>query len=206
LSHLTPRYAIDKLLQYHYERLNRDAPWLTPQAISILSTALRKTDRGLEYGCGRSTLWFAKRTAWLISIENNLPWYERITAAIQSDKLGNVSLKYLPIDEKLKDDPYRTEYIAGEPNLLPESLDYALVDGYYRDQCALRVVDLIKMGGLLILDNANWFIPHTTKSPMSASTVASPAWGEFLLRVTKWRLIWTTNGVFDTAIWLKAGE
>jgi hypothetical protein len=31
---------------------------------SAVFYALRKTDHGLEYGRGRSTLWFAKRTEW----------------------------------------------------------------------------------------------------------------------------------------------
>ena len=204
MSHLTPRYAIDKLLRYHYERVYPDAPWLTADAISILSSVLRVSDRGLEYGSGRSTLWLAKRTGSLTSLEHSRQWYERVNAGVLRERVCNVNLKHVPADARRSDDPYRADYVDGDPELQPESLDYALVDGIYRDACALRVTNLIKTGGLLIVDNANWFIPHSTRSPTSARTVASPGWSEFLFRVANWRLIWTTNGVTDTAMWFKA--
>src|SRR5215469_10117309 len=111
LSHLTPRYAIDKLRRHQYEHSHPDAPWLAADAITILSTVLRKSDRGLEYGCGRSTLWFAKRTASLISLENSWEWYQRTCAALRSEKLDNVRLKYIPADPQHENDSYRADYV-----------------------------------------------------------------------------------------------
>ncbi len=39
-----------------YERRHPAAPWLTPEAIRPLSTMLA-SNRGLEFGSGRSTIW-----------------------------------------------------------------------------------------------------------------------------------------------------
>ena len=67
VRHITPRYVVDRCARWLYEHRYTDAPWLTPQAVAILSTALRRTDNGLEYGSGR-TLWFAKRTNSLLEV------------------------------------------------------------------------------------------------------------------------------------------
>ncbi len=49
--------------------------------------------------------------------------------------------------------------------IAPQSLDYALVDGSYRDECVMRALEVLRPGGMLILDNANWYIPHPTVFP-----------------------------------------
>ena len=49
---------------------------LDAQAISILASVLRPSDNGLEYGSGRSTVWFARRTTSLISVETSRLWFD----------------------------------------------------------------------------------------------------------------------------------
>jgi len=48
-----------------------------------------------------------------------------------------------------------------------ESLDFVLVNGLYRDECAIRSLRKIRIRGLLIMDNINWYIPSTLKIPSS---------------------------------------
>jgi hypothetical protein len=60
-SHRTPRYVYHRTRQLFYERAHPADPWLTPAAIGLLSTLLRPADTGVEFGSGRSTLWFAAR-------------------------------------------------------------------------------------------------------------------------------------------------
>lgn len=203
VCHLTPRYVFDRSHVWIYQRQYPDAPWLTDKAISILISVLRPSDNGLEYGSGRSTVWFARRTNSLISVEASYLWYERVSEMISRQALGNVVYNYIPADPQAPEDPHRTLYVEVDNGFAPGSLDYVLIDGLYRDECALRAVDLLKPGGILILDNANWFIPHTTRSPSSATAPAGPLWSEFLSRVASWRLIWTSNGVWDTTLWIK---
>ena len=53
------------------------------------------------------------------------------------------------------------------------SIDYALVDGAHRDLCASSVVRKIKSGGLIIVDNVNWFIPNDTTLDLPPETSLS---------------------------------
>jgi hypothetical protein len=69
--HWTPRYIIDKLKWSAYARQTPDLPWLTPQANQILSTVLHPTDAGIEWGSGRSTVWFSKKLRNLTSVEHH---------------------------------------------------------------------------------------------------------------------------------------
>ncbi|HSF31082.1 MAG TPA: hypothetical protein VLK82_11525 [Candidatus Tectomicrobia bacterium] len=203
VGHLTPRYVFDRSRVWVYQRRHPEAPWLTPKAIAILTSMLRPAHDGLEYGSGRSTVWFAQRTNSLISVEASCIWYDRVREMISRQALGNVVYKYIPANPQFADDPHRASYIELDNAIAPGSRDYALIDGFYRDACALRAIDLLKPGAMLIVDNANWFIPHPTRSPFSVTVPASRQWSEFLSCTARWRLIWTSNGVWDTAIWFK---
>ena len=62
----------------------------------------------------------------------------------------------------------------------------------------------------MVVDNINWFLPNdATKSPDSRRTCqgcASETWKKFADEVSKFRRIWTTNGVSDTGIWIKVED
>lgn len=204
-SHLTPRYFLDLARVLIFEHRDPEAPWLTREAVTILSTALRPSDRGLEYGSGRSTVWFARRTAGLVSVETDHRWYSHVQSRLAAAGLREkVDYRLIPADEGLADDPSRGAYLAVGENLPPASLDYVLVDAMYRDECAVRAVRLLKPGGLLIVDNVNWYIPSRSRSPLSARRVTSSTWAELLHLVRTWRVIWTSSGVTDTALWIRA--
>ena len=205
VAHISPRYLINRLRVFLYQRGHPEAPWLTADAISILSGLLRSTDDGLEYGSGRSTLWFAQRTRSLVSVEDSPEWHARMGRLIQERRIKNVAYKFVQTARDSASDPGREAYVLADGAIAPASLDYVLVDGTYRDQCAMRAIEVLKPGGILIIDNANWFIPHPTYSPTSASA-ARGTWRQFISCVEKWRMIWTSNGVYDTAIWFKPYE
>ena len=76
----------------------------------------------------------------------------------------------------------------------------------YRSACANAVLSKIRPGGVLVVDNVNWFLPSTTVAPGSRSLdegAASELWREFEIAVSGWRRIWTSSGVTDTAFFLK---
>ena len=76
----------------------------------------------------------------------------------------------------------------------------------YRDVCANMVLDKIRPGGILVIDNINWYLPSDSISPNSRAKTKTPAseeWTHFVDYVENWRLIWTSNGFWDTAIWFK---
>ena len=90
------------------------------------------------------------------------------------------------------------------------TLHFCLVDGVteLREQCALAGLRELRIGGLAIIDNANWFLPREPRSRAPNSRglsdgYASAAWQEFDRQVDDWPCTWTTKGVTDTAIWTK---
>jgi predicted O-methyltransferase YrrM len=204
-SHRTPRYVFHRTRQLLYECAHPDAPWLTPAAIGLLSTLLRPGDQGAEFGSGRSTLWFATRTAALTSVEHDSRWHETVTAKLAERGLGNVDYILAPEDQPVErggDSAYARTALSFDD----ASLDFALVDGHYRDYSAKFVMPKIKPGGLLIIDNVNWYLPCQSKAPNSRTPGLGPAtdvWADVWRQLAGWRTIWTSSGVWDTAIFIR---
>ena len=198
LSHLNPTYIFNRLRVMLDERRAPGNPWLTAQAVRILDELLRSTDVGVEFGSGRSTKWFANRLQALTSIESDVSWYGRVNLDLEaSHLLGKVDYR---LCEDLDD------YAAQTKTFKDESIDFCLVDGEARDRCAMGMVSKIRPGGILVVDNANWYLPNdTTLSPDSlrGSETGSKVWSEFLKATADWRCIRTSNGVTDTTIWLR---
>ncbi len=204
-KHWTPRYIKDRLGVIVYEMKNPNNPWLTKTAIEVLDGLLKKTDVGLEFGSGRSTLWFAKRVKHLTSIEHNKSWYEKVRLMIVENKLRSIVDQRLFECEEIEKGQ-NSEYVKFIDSLRDKSVDFALVDGIYRDYCALKVIDKLHPGGILIIDNVNWFLPCDSLAPNSRTTDQGPSgkvWNRVYQSVNKWRKIWTTSGVTDTAIFFK---
>jgi hypothetical protein len=62
----------------------------------------------------------------------------------------------------------------------------------------------LKSGGILIIDNINWYWPQEQKSYFPNSRrmsdgFASPVWQQCAKLVKDWRYVWTSNGITDTA-------
>lgn len=204
-SHRTPRYVYHRTRQLMYERAHPDDPWLTPAAIHLLSRLLRPVDRGAEFGSGRSTLWFAARVAALTSVEHDQWWHDTVTARIAERGLRNVSCILAREDQPVErggDSAYARTALT-----FPDaSLDFALVDGHYRDYSTKFIMPKIKPGGMLIIDNVNWYLPCRSKSPNSRTAELGPAagvWAEVWRELAEWRTIWTSSNVWDTAIFIK---
>ena len=83
-----------------------------------------------------------------------------------------------------------------------------MVDGDFRGECALAALPKLKLGGVIIIDNVERYLPHEKPScsPNSRSLndgCESDSWSCFKDLVDGWRSIWTSNGVCDTALWIK---
>jgi predicted O-methyltransferase YrrM len=204
-SHWTPRYIYNRTRQILFERAHPDAPWLTPTAIELLTSLLRPTDRGAEFGSGRSTLWFAERIAELTSVEHDEQWHTAVTALLKQRSLDNVEYILAPEDQPAERGA-DSAYAGAALSFADASLDFALVDGHYRDYSAKFIMSKIRPGGMLIIDNVNWYLPCQSKAPSSRTVALGPAnetWTEVWRELGTWRTIWTSSGVWDTAIFIK---
>ena len=167
--------------------------------VEILEGWLKPGDRGFEWGSGRSTVWLAERISSLVSVEHDPSWYGRVSTQLKMKGLENVEY-HLCVDAQ----NYST--LAGK--FCSESFDFCFVDGETRDDCALNAIPLVKPGGFVIVDNCNWYLPPPkhSRSPFSRKPEQGPyteKWAAYLDSVKEWREIWTTNGVTDTALWVK---
>lgn len=206
---LRPAYFFRRLGQLRFERSQPDAPWLAKSAVLLLDSYLKPTDVGFEWGSGRSTIWFARRVGKLISVEDNQQWHTLVKKELAGVEIkAKLDYRFIPCEHKEVDEPSAHPYADASRDVGDASLDFALVDGNIRATCMKAVTAKLKPGGLLILDNANRFIPnndsgrHTTiHEPRSKPR--SPVWAGILEHLKNWRWINTTDGIWDTRFWIK---
>ena len=113
-------------------------PWYTYPMIEYLESLDLSDLTIFEYGCGNSSLWWAKHAKKVVSVEDNREWYNKISSTLP----GNASVI-------LAED--RAAYV----NTIDSSFDLIIVDGSVRYQCCLKAVDHLSPGGAIILDNAD---------------------------------------------------
>ena len=208
IRHWTIRYLFNRLNEKNYRRHHPDNPWLAPEANRFLETYLKSSDKGLEFGSGRSTIWFTQHIKHLTSVEHNFEWYSHIAESLKKTNINNVTYHYFP---KSKDDPSGTDsaYVKVVTTIPETSLNFVLVDGIYRAQCVLQSIPLLLPGGILIIDNVNKSLPSDSFAPNSRTKTQGPInseWEKVLEKIGSWRFYWTGNGVSDTAIYFKPLE
>ena len=196
--HWTFRYVKNRVIQILHEKTHPNEPWLTRQSVHILADLLQDTDTGLEFGSGRSTIWFAQRTSRVISIEHDFKWYQSVGQKIQDLNLES------KIDYRYCDNI--ADYVGQIDSLEDNSIDYCLIDGKARDECTLKVLPKLKHEGILIIDNINLYLPNASRSPNSIrrfDNTNDSDWASVQVQIDSWEMVWTTNGVSDTALWIK---
>lgn len=199
----TPRYVYNRINYYFFEKNNKDKPWITQDAIKIVQTLLKKEFIGIEFGSGRSTVWYAKQIQHLTSIEDHKGWYEEIRSQFKEANVSNVDYLFKSSEGSTI---AQTDYCLAIDNFKDNSLDFIVIDGKHRDILANKSIHKLKTGGILLLDDANRYLSHQTKSPYSIKMnhqKITPTWKSFQQAIKNWEMIWTSNGVSDTAIFIK---
>lgn len=200
----TPQYLADRARFSLRERMHPDWPWLTTGAVRFLELWLTPNDIVFEWGSGRSTSWLARRVRSITAVEHDPIWFQIVQDEAAKKGISNIDLRFCPQPEA---DDGDSGYVAAI-NSLNGEFDLVLVDGLKRDRCAEAGVGKLRSGGLMIVDDVNGYValPHASRCPTVRSQqdgAASAAWSRFANIVGGWRLIWTTSGLKDTAIWLK---
>ena len=203
-GYLSPRCLYGLLRRRLWRSTNPGLPWLTRQAVEILDGRLKPSDVGLEWGSGRSTLWFAQRVAHLTSIEHNDRWYKRVKQALCDKGVDNVELLYAPLEAE---EEGRPEYVRAVAEQKKATLDFVLIDGRLRDQCAEVALQLLKPGGMLLIDDAARYIQHPFCCPQSVEAQNGPpsiVWAKIAseLKAMEAEVIWTSDGVTATVFYI----
>lgn len=201
----TPRYIFNRLMLAYNQKQAPDAPWWPKSAITQMENLLRPSDTCLEYGSGGSTVWLSARTARVHSVEHDRVWFERVQTMLAERGADPDAVQLL--DANSGQEPEVTPYVRAADRFADGELDVCIVDGPppQRLECALAAIPKLAAGGLLLVDDIHWFLDHPTFAPHSrrGKGPISEGWRQFEALVADWRCVWTTDGVTDTAIWIK---
>jgi hypothetical protein len=163
---------------YVYYQRNTDVfqnamPWVTFSAIEFLENYLKKDMKVFEFGGGGSTLFFARKTKELVTVEHDPEWFSALTDQMKS-RTNVIWKSYLVVPEpsaagKL-DASNPTHYssdgvqysnktfraYASVIDQFPDDyFDLVVVDGRSRPSCIMHSLKKVKPGGLLLIDNAD---------------------------------------------------
>lgn len=147
--------AADKILNrgYGYQKTfalkqcidknNQPIPWYTYPALDYLRQLDMRDKVVFEFGSGNSTLFWASVAHKVIAVESDNAWY------------GLIKLK-LPSNCELIFESDLTKYVNAIE--IPScKFDIIIVDGEERFLAAQKAPGYLKKGGLIILDNADWY-------------------------------------------------
>lgn len=118
-------------------------PWYTYPAIEYFDQLDAKGLRIFEYGSGNSSLYWAHKGAEVWSVEHDRAWFE-----IMSHKAAR--LAGLLLRETAEDYAAAIDVVSG-------LLDIIIIDGAWRNECASACLGRLAAGGLVILDNSDWY-------------------------------------------------
>lgn len=119
-------------------------PMLSFRAIKVIDEILEPGFRCAEFGSGMSTPWLAKRCNYLLSIESDRAWYDRVSAKITANNLSHVRYELREADGYSDLSDFDDGFF-----------DFALVDGLDRHGCVMSAVPKIRPGGWIYLDNSD---------------------------------------------------
>jgi hypothetical protein len=165
-----------------YELTHPKEPWIAQGAVRYLDQNLNKNWVGIEWGSGRSTIWFARRLNTLLSIEHNEKWYRLVSSTLSA----NAECRLIPLNH-LEREPTKPiydplpDYVAVVNEL--DQINFAVVDGHYRQACIRATLPKLSAGGLLVVDNTDWLpiekwgvprewpIIHQSRNVMTQTTI-----------------------------------
>lgn len=197
---------IIKLRYRYFRKKNNPTPWLSPGATMFFDDWLTKEKVGAEFGSGISTVFFAKRSKKVVSIEHFEPWYTKVVDLFKEEGLTNIDYRFIEVikgedenqsipdkikpyfeDSKSFDIKWEFEkYFSVLQDFDDEYFDYVLVDGRARPECVFYSIDKLKSGGLMVLDN----------SERSRYSIVFNA-------LSDWESYTTSSGLTDTTFWVK---
>jgi hypothetical protein len=179
---MKPTYLARRLAYSLYEFTHPNEPWIAQKAVRFLKNNLSNDWIGLEWGSGRSSAWFAERLEFLVSIEHNKEWHEKISRSLPA----NAECRYISLNHP------ESESTHPDYNPLPDyvkvvhefdRLNFVVVDGHYRQACVKAAMPKLSRGGLLLVDNTNWLplvewgvpttwpIVHQSENVMTQTTI-----------------------------------
>jgi len=129
---------------YPVNKQGEPVPWMNYPFVEFIRKRLTKEMSVFEYGCGYSTMFYAKYVNHITSVESDREWYEKIKAEIPS----NSTLIY---QEKDEDGKY-----CRIINTTEKKYDIIIIDGKDRNNCAVQALGNLKGKGIIVFDDSHF--------------------------------------------------
>ena len=117
-------------------------PWYTYPAIEYLSQFDYSGKRVFEYGCGSSSLFWAKRAEKVVTIEDDPKWFAKWRETFNYPNLT--------VCRRDEGEAYFNAIFESS-----EAYDVIVIDGKCRADCAAAAIRKLAPGGLIILDDSD---------------------------------------------------
>jgi len=117
-------------------------PWITYPALEYIKQLDFSDKTVFEYGCGGSTIFWSRLARHVDSVEHDSAFYQFVKAQLPENCTLSLELEpeaYIHAPER--HGPY----------------DVIVIDGHSRVRCSEIAPRHLKEGGLIILDNSDWF-------------------------------------------------
>jgi hypothetical protein len=144
------------------DRAGEAIPWYTFPATEFLTQLDFSAKAVFEYGCGNSTLFWSRRARRVVSVEHEREWSEYMRRSVPQ----NCDVVFEPVP---------SEYVAAV-HRGNERYDVIVIDGQSRLRCAAEAISRLNPGGIVILDNSDWF-PEASKTLRDAGLIEIDFYG-----------------------------
>ena len=117
-------------------------PWVTYSFIDFIKDRLSSSHNVFEFGSGNSTLFYAKYSGKVVSVEHDKDWYQKIVSAKPSN--SEMILETLEPNGEYCRKPLR----------LGQKFDIIIVDGRDRVNCCKQSIEALSESGVVVLDDS----------------------------------------------------
>lgn len=136
---------------YHLDRMIAlDIPWWNVAATDDVAAFLKRRGnaRVFEFGSGASTVWLARRSGSVTTVEHDPDWAGRLTETIAGLDNASLSVAGYDPDGPPAEQPYLRS-IEGTG-----LYDLIVVDGRLRVQCLTAAIAHLKPDGIIVFDDS----------------------------------------------------
>ncbi len=135
------------LENFSQNEFGESLPWMTYPAINFLESKITKNHEIFEFGCGASTLFFARKAKSVMGIETNSIWFKIVQNMLREKGLINSEITLM--ENGLESELYEKFAINSG-----KKFDLIVIDSLKRFNCAKNVIEALKPNGMVILDDS----------------------------------------------------
>lgn len=191
-------------------------PWMTDGSIDFIERHLRPTDKVVEFGGGWSTLWWARRASWTLTVEADFAWASKLLQemAAHPDLMTRWALRFVACEWSNVFSKPKTYWTKHGSGILNDDVARRMEDAYFQFDFE---PDVIVIDGSARGRNVMVADDYISRTPRVRMVVVDNM--EWLHRYTDGRFVGFTqydfheydiekipphqNGKWNTAVWIR---